>query len=362
MVDESYFEELDRDFLKFSSVWSNFASSVGNLGTRLVSPLEPEKYDSATSLSKEVAVRAFIVAGFTAGVVFAGAFLAIGAVALGLGSTVFRAIGFALQKEGFTHVRGSAPEKTLVGGEAKVMTWNLRERMAPWSYRIEKIAEEIVKENPDVLVLQEVYDVAFSEALIEQLKGHFAHFYTYLGASVWGDTGGCMVLTKCAVQTFSHTDFVSNEESCNRGFDVLEIKAKPEDLTPCARIIGTQLTPGKGGKEMRMHQIAQIVNRLGLEKLSLPTFFAGNLNTSLDSEEGVHLSGYLYHSYRENEPTSTKEASDDLISFFKRRGDDERVLPVIERNIHLLDCHLAKTALSDHHAVVTRFKGLRAVP
>ncbi len=392
-MEESYFDELDRTFLNVGSKMSDiFSWSYGMLGYRLVAPMDPNKFDNATSKAQEVGIRALIVLGAAVSFCFAATHLLLLGIVLGAGSKLFRNAGFYFQKEGFTHIRGKAPESTIEEGQAKVMTWNIRghggglhypEGVIHWRSRVDRIADAIKNENPDVIVLQEVYDTALIEALVKRLEGEYAHFYTHLGVRKWGQESGCIVITKCAVHHFSHTDFSKTDSKVNRGFEMLEIKLHPEDKEPCARIIGTQLSPGKEGKEIRMKQVAQMVDTLAREKLAIPTFFVGSMNVDRDSqEEGAYFSNYLHHSYRGEGPTYStqlanqwapiykdQEESHDFISLFKREPiDDPRKFPVVEKGIRLIDSHLVeafdpnyntKTALSDHHAVVTTFSGLK---
>lgn len=395
MLEESFLDDcnLDRTFFNFSSTMASiFAGTYGHLGYRLIAPLDPNKFDNANRV-KELGIRAMIVLGLCASFCFAGSYIFMGAVVLGAGSKLFRALGFYFQKDGFTHIRGSFPEITLKNGEAKVMTWNIRGHgggldyaeggVVHWKSRVDRIAESILKEGPDVIVLQEIYDVALVEELYSRLEKHYSHFYTHLGSKNWDQDSGCMVITRCAVHNFSNTDFEQNDNR-TRSFETLEIKLNPNDKLPCARIIGTQLSPGKVHEETRMKQVAQIIKDLARENLAMPTLFVGNLNVDRDSQfEGKYLCEHLYHSYLESEPTHShelvsqwapvfegQEESRDFVSFFKYRAKDGRILPVVERGIRLLDSHLVKgfdenystkTALSDHHAVVTTFSGLKAV-
>lgn len=392
MVEESYLDdyELDRKFLNLSSMMSDvFSNTYGWLGYRLVSPFGADKFDNAEPI-KEVAIRAFILIGMIASVSFAGSFILASVAILTVGSKIFRAAGFYFQKDGFTHIRGHASEKTL-DQSAKVMTWNIRGHggglhypyggVVHWKSRVDRIVDEILKEGADVVVLQEVYDTALVEALIEKLEDSYAHFYTHLGTKAWDGDTGCMVITKCAVHSFKNCDF-DEKDGQARGFEMFEIKATPEASSPCARIIGTQLSPGSDRKETREKQIGQILNTLKGETFDLPTLFVGNMNFSRKSQEGELVSQYLYHSYLGDEPTHThelvnqwapvfegQEESGDFISFFKRSTPEGRILPVLERGIRLVDSHLVKgfdethntkDALSDHHGVVTIFSGLRA--
>lgn len=394
MVEESCFDDLDRKFLNLSSGMADvFSWTYGMLGYRLVAPIDPNKFDNATSKVKEIGIRAMIVLGALASFLFAGTYLLLTAIVLSVGSKIFRAVGFYFQKDGFTHIQGKAPEAHLSYGQATVMTWNVRGHggglhyaeggVIHWRSRIDRITDSVKENDPDVIVLQEVYDTALIEAIVSRLGDRYAHFYTHLGANTWGNESGCMVITKCAVHNFTHTDFGKTDAKVKRGFETLEIKARPEDPFPCARIVGTQLSPGKEAKAIRMEQVAQIIDTVAQEKLAMPTLFVGNMHFDRDSQEGVYLSRYLYHSYRGSEPTHSdelvkqwapifegQEESSDYISFFKRNPtDDVRIFPVFEKGVKLLDSHLVrgfdenyntKTALSDHHAVVTTFSGLRS--
>ncbi|PIS03284.1 MAG: hypothetical protein COT85_00980 [Chlamydiae bacterium CG10_big_fil_rev_8_21_14_0_10_42_34] len=382
MIEESYFDDLDRDLFDISSKMSDvFSWTYGMLGYRLVAPLEPNKFDNASSKIKEIGIRTLIVLGAVLGFCFAGTYIALSAAVLSLGSKVFRSAGFYFQKDGFTRVKGKASEVELIDGKATVMTWNIRGHggglhydhgVIHWSARVDRIVEKIQKENADVIVLQEVYDTALVETLIAKLGDSYANFFTHCGES------GCMVISKCAVHNFAHQEF-NNNSKVARGFECLEIKAFPDAKEPCARIIGTQLVPDANAQKLRVEQVAQIVDSLASKALNLPTLFVGSLHLDREADKEL-LSKYLYHSYRETGPTHShelvsqwapvfdgQERSSDFISFFKRNVDGMN-LPVVEKGISLLESHLVegfdadystKTALSDHHAIVTTFSGLK---
>lgn len=383
----SLYDGLDRICLDLSSKLAEpFCWAYGMLRYRFVSPLDPNKFDNAASKVKEIATRIFIVFGATLAICCAATHIFFAAVAMGIGCKVLRALGVALQKNQYTHVSGTASEKVLEKGEAKVMTWNLCGHcgglhyvdggMVHWRSRLNGIVEKIKTENPDILVLQQIYDTSLVESLIEKLGPDYAHFFVHLGINTWGTAGGCMVITKCAVHKFSHTDFENNDYMVNEGFETLELKAHPEDDLPCVRIIGTQILSTDKGKSVQ--QMAQIIQDLGKEKLVMPTLFVGNIR-----EQGEDLSKYLYHSYRGEGPTQTDEfynqwtynlnkteKTSDFVSLFKRNISDGMVLPVTEK-IRLIDCHLVEAfttpithrppPLSNHHAIVTRFDGLKKV-
>ncbi len=387
--------DLDRKFLNFSANLTNvFSWTYGMLGGRLIAPIDPNKFDNASSKIAELGVRILIVLGTIAAIGLAGTYVLAGAAILGLGGKFCKGLGSYFQKDRVTHIRGKALEKELKDSRAKVLEWNIRGHggglhyaeggVIHWRDRVDRIAQEILREDPDVAILQEVFDTSLIEAIIDRLGPHYAHFYTHLGTSVLKNESGMLVITKCAVHRFSHTNFTSTDKDAQRGFGMLEIQLAPKDTLPCARIIYTQLSKGKQLAEMRKNQVTQIIDALAKEKIAAPTLFVGSLNIDRDSkEEGAYLSNYLFHSYLDTEPTYShelvsqwapvfegQEESCDFISFFKRSPlGDERTFPVIERGIKLVDSHLVKgfdefyntkTALSDHHAVVTEVSGIGA--
>jgi endonuclease/exonuclease/phosphatase family metal-dependent hydrolase len=373
-IDET---DWDRSLLDYSSkcaeplVWA-----YGLLRYRLVAPLDPAKFDNCQSKIAEIALRTFIV--------LAGAFsiatgiLPAAAIILGIASKVLRAVGFALQKDNYTHVRGTGSEKVLLNHNAKVMTWNIcgigggmnydHGGVVDFRLRLNGIVDKIATEDPDVLVLEEVYDTALAEALIERLGSRYAHFFTHLGANTMGSVGGLMVLSKCAVHRFSNSSFTNNHWTLNRTFASLEIKASPEDNQPCARIIGTHFI--HDNNDNRMAQLQQVVE--SLKKPSpLPTILMGDLNLERDlPEEGGVLAPYLEHGYLGEEPTATNQMLKqwdpsvddstqfiDYISLFKGHPPNVQL-----ENVHLIKAYEAdfntRTALSDHNALAAVLSGI----
>jgi hypothetical protein len=191
-----------------------------------------------------------------------------------------------------------------------------------------------------------------------------------MGGSLIGSVSGCMVITKCNVQNFNYQD--THEK--------IELKAKPDDKMPCIRFYGTQLERGEDSKQKRMDKVKEVVETFAKETLPLPTFMIMNNADRDDDAEGSYLAQFLNHSYRGEDPTHSGELvkqwdpkikvpdSFQFISLFKRNIPDGRALPVIERGIKLVDCHLVKaydenyntkTALSSSHGVVTVIGGLK---
>ncbi len=364
----------DRTFLDLSSktvepvVWL-----YGLLRYRMVAPLDPTKFHHFENKITEVAFRIFVAMTALAGAIP----ILFTITVLGTTSKVLRAIGFALQKNHYTHVRGKAPEKKL-DGEVKILTWNIcgvgggmhydHGGVIDWRSRIDEIVKKIIDEDPDVITLQEVYDAALAEAIIKKLESHYAHFFIHLGANIMGMGSGEMVISKCAVYRFTNTSFTNNSWFLNRTFTTLDIKANPEDLAPCARVVGTHLIHDDNAK--RMVQVAQIVDSVAREAIPLPTVMTGDLNLERDKAgEGRVLNTYLIHGYQGPEPTCTgrlvrqwnpqsREALDetiDYISLFKAHKGNAQLGPA-----HLVRAfdqrYNTKTALSDHHGLAATLR------
>ncbi|HSX11357.1 MAG TPA: hypothetical protein VLF94_06565, partial [Chlamydiales bacterium] len=282
MIDEtnSCFDGLDRTFIDLSSKLAEpFCWAYGMLRYRFVSPLDPGKFDNTTSQVREIATRVLIFATAALAFAFAAPHIVIVAALAGAGSQIFRSIGFALQKDRFTHVRGLAPEKVLQNGQASTLVWGIcgeygglsyKGGVVHWRSRLDKIVEKIETVDPDLIVLREIDDTALAEALIARLQGRYAHFFTHIAGSSCNKTNGCMVITKCAVSHFSHHD-LSNQA----GFEMIELKASPDDASPCVRFMGTELNPAKECEESRVNQIAEIIHALAKETRVLPTFVVG---------------------------------------------------------------------------------------
>lgn len=298
----------DRTLLDLSSKMTEpLCEGYRYLRYGLVTPLE-----FCDSLTNEIARRALICIGglIASTLIYAYPIPMIAGVAfVGLSGKLLRALGFALQNNGFTHVLGQTHEKNLTASlrcrnniknwetdkkapqdfhtekatlaelqgssenenfegkptqpetdseryfGIKLMSWNIcglaggfsldHGGVLPWKERFDAIIKTIKTEDPDVLILQEIVDTDLAESIIEHLKTNYAHFFIHLGSSIWGVGSGCMVLSKCAIHDFSFHSFTNRDWTLHRGFASLEVKARPDDEKPCLRILGTHLLHGR---------------------------------------------------------------------------------------------------------------------
>ena len=374
-------EGWDRTFFRASSLLAEpVCKAFELLRFRLIAPLDPQTFDNYSTMG-EIAYRGSIVAG----AIFAiCAFLTyplplfFSALLIGASIKVLRAIAVALQSDGFTYIRGDAAEKT-AGSEVKVMTWNIcgigggmhydHGGVISWRSRLDRIVQTIQREKPDVLILQEIYDTELAEALRKKLGSQYVHFFTHLGPNVWGSEGGLMVATKNALCNFTHTSFVNNDWTLNRGFATFELQNSRGQ--PYLRIVGTHLIHGTNNekRKVQIEQIHQAIQELP----HLPTVIAGDLNIERDEEGREILSPLLIHGYLGQQPTctnrlveqwyeTTKGAPDetiDYISLFKKHAGQTRIkdCKTLEDGFNPKTFD-TRTALSDHQPLIACIRGL----
>ena len=373
--------QADRFLLDISSKLAEPICQISKMGYRLITPMTPHQFDNFTNKIAEVAYRAF-----AAFIIFISLVLLPGVIALGVGSKIFKAAGYACQKDGYTHIWGKmgdgklTPEQPMVDGKTKTLTINVLGVAGgmsldhgggrDWRDRIDGIIKKINVEKPDTIVFQEIYDGALGERIVKELGSQYAHFFTHLGASTWGSEGGCMVATKHAYSHFSNTNFSTSQWTTMRSFGLIELKAKPEDPEASLRIVGTHLEFGSQANKLntRESQIAEIVHTVAVRTLKLPTFLAGDLNIERDSEEDKKiLLPHFEHSYLGIEPTCTNtlihqwdpsiNLPEEIIDYFSRL----KQASYLKNDFKVTDCHLVDTytpgetatALSDHRGVST---------
>lgn len=337
--------------------------AFGLLRYRLILPAD--RFDTYRNKLSETAYRISIVVGacFIASI---GAPVFVLCGVLGVASKLFRAMGCYFQKEGYTHVKGLAKEKE-VGSDLRVMTWNVlgltgglhysHGGVIPWSQRIDQIVKKIEEEDPDVLFLQEVFDTALAEALIEKLKTKYAHFFFHLGPNVWGTESGCMMITKCGYDKFSFTSFPTNDWTVNRGVSELEMKN--------VKIVGVHLQHGSD-QDPRDRQMEYLFQKVVVDK---PTVVMGDFNT----EYSEKWTEQLTHGYDGTAPTCTNRLAAQWDGTSQAPEETIDYISLVKKNAQetvLDECHLVnafdesfdtRTAISDHHGIILTIKRLSVV-
>lgn len=347
-IEESFFDDLDRGFLILSEEIPN-GSLIWKGVCRVKGSFSPEQLENTILIVKEVAIRTFLVLGTLIGAISATTQTAIVLGVLCFGSHILKAAAYLFQHNHFTHIRGKADE-IAPQAQAKAMTWNLlgkdfyyEGKLIHWSSRLDEIERMIEQNDPDVVVLREVEDALFIEAIQSRLGNRFAHTYTNFGLNATGNHNGLFVFTKYAVKNVIAQGFFTCFE-----FDGL-------------RVIAAELAEGHGMQQKRLEQMDQIHRFLQKQKTPLPTLFMGSLSVSQNSEEGKALLRGLALCYRGPLAPDTKNA---ILMFHHRIPGKGNLPSVVEHGLQLIDSQPidgldSGAAGIANHAVITTLKGLK---
>lgn len=373
---------LDHSMILWSSWCAEpFFTAYREVRYRLLGPMTPGHYGNSATTTKEFAIRCGLGAATFFGSVYAlrKPRILTSLLALGIFSRTLRYLGFALQTRGYTYVQGNFPETPWQNGSCKLMSWNVcgmatgwpRDHggLEDWSYRVQRIADLIKKENPDVLVLQEIFDTRMGEALISLLKDRYSHFFLNMGQAALGEKGGLMgvvggllIATRNKTEDFHFEVFEERTWHFAKGFGVLTLKTSDEEDSPTVQIIGTHLQHGNEPK-IRKAQVDQIIKYLA--KNNIPSVVTGDFNIELGSAEANVLRLISPPGYKGEEPTCTNIMQAAYTG--KDAGPEEFIDDVLfypgtsESGVQIGEIGLVRafdkvpdprTALSDHHALL----------
>jgi hypothetical protein len=358
---------MDRELLDFSSSLAEGPCEMFHfVRYRLFGPLEPGKFENCDHLVAEIALRALSIVGMLVLVAMciAEPLIVVGIVSVGPLIKITRAVGFLLQKNGYTGIHSGAPD-VRAPEKIKIMSWNVygvgggmsldHGGVVHFRERWQKIAEEVMREKPHVVYFQEIYDTKLAEKFIEYFKGTYGHIFAHMGLNIMGSSGGGLMMTNLECE-FKDEAFTNNTWELTRTFSTLTIKDKGEVV---ARVIGTHLIHDSADK--RREQVAQI--RASIPNDDIPTAIIGDLNIERKSAEGQVLS-FLNHS-ADLGPTCTNRLVEQWDKEAKAVRDEQidyisTMNGPAPENAHLVAAFDAsyntKTALSDHHGLVAEIR------
>jgi len=226
-------------------------------------------------------------------------------------------VGAGLEKAGdlikqvpYTHLQGIAKEKQ-EDGKYRLMTLNAcmlwgglpipLGGMRPPSTRMEKMAEKIREEDPDVLVMQEM---AFDSAhqLYGKLKDKYTHFFTRIGPNPPLMESGLLVASKYPVLNAGFIPF-PNQLGIKRGAFWIE--------TPKCFVFTTHLEFGhrKEGANERDKQLELIWNKMKDLKEKKPCFLMGDFNMDQKSYAAIGMPLKFHDPYLKKHSTITEATS-----------------------------------------------------
>ncbi|MBI5345761.1 MAG: endonuclease/exonuclease/phosphatase family protein [Chlamydiae bacterium] len=278
---------------------------------RIVQRLMPNHYGQTTSKTTEVASRvllAFAIVPMT--ILSPLAFLGIG----------FRYVANFFRPAPYVYFKTDVLEKETTKFSIFSLNtcfisggWPLTEGgVAPWKDRIDKIASLILRQNADIVALQEVFDLQAGFKLYKELKNNYTHFYLNIGPNK--QVGVCSGLFVASKIKIVHPQFFPFERAktfkasfMNKGFFSFDLVSQKKHL---ASLFVTHmhhsendLRPALEDVEMREKQIEKII--LAMEKKKEgPKVLVGDLN--MDTKEAeANLSAHFVNFTKE--PTAATE-------------------------------------------------------
>jgi len=201
--------------------------------------------------------------------------------------------------------------------------------------RVQPIAEHLLKDTADVLVLQEAFDNLANRRLIKKLNGLYPF---YIGPAnkkcCFKLSSGILILSRHPIRQLATIDFKSCEkEDCfaRKGALLVEVRWNDRQL----QVLGTHLEAG-GGKEIKMEQYQEIASIVKPNaKEGIPQFLCGDFNTRktdtflyprmlaiLDAEDGsLHGELQFTSDHLLNDMSNYRPDDREVIDFILYRGN-----------------------------------------
>ncbi len=228
-----------------------------------------------------------------------------------------------------------------IDGSLTVMTWNLQSGFAlDDSWSLERQAQVIEAEEPDVLILQEVSRgwlvTSYADELL-WLSRRLDMPYAW-GPASGDDLWGNAMLSRAPLDDVAVLHYRSTENLTRSA-----VRATVATSGGDVWVIGTHLDNPDDAGTVRLEQVDQLVAFRGARQ---PAIVAGDLNATPDSDV-VHTlksSGLV--------DSGANFGADAATSEDERRIDYIFATP----DLALLDAHIVETAASDHRAVVATFR------
>ena len=218
----------------------------------------------------------------------------------------------------------------------KLISWNVNGIRA-WYKK--GALDEILRQNPDILCLQEVFDEQSASSLSEQLKKAYPYQLYDIGPKKIGLSSGLMVLSKHPIRNpvfYSHPVACGADRFANKGVVLMEVDISASQTVVIANthLNAGFLTGDPEAEEIRHTQLTYVgdcIEEYKKEKAPQGLFIAGDYNMYFVEDRKY---GYSY-----SVPGSRIGPSEEYksnIDFFKKyeffeplfhlRGDDRKKL------------------------------------
>lgn len=230
------------------------------------------------------------------------------------------------------HYRGSLPEKERVGNQFTHLLRNvcgikagydieegaqmpIQDSLDKPNYtRLNRLIAQIKAEDPDVLCLNEVFDINDAHYITNALKDHYAHFVLNCGPRAVGPNSGLFLASKFAVSSVQFDPFpkemlVGNASYCEKGVLLIDLKDSQGEIATIALTHGQHSDQVRHGKteekKARTAELQLIQNLVSSKKRVVLT---GDLN--MDDEEMLEpQNAPIYNKYSKTKEYSLEDGS-----------------------------------------------------
>ncbi|MCI0382366.1 MAG: hypothetical protein L0207_04880 [Chlamydiae bacterium] len=149
-----------------------------------------------------------------------------------LPGVALRYFAILIRQNNFLYAKGEAKEINMLDETFTLLSWNIAGvpagyslsdgGVSHWRERIDRIIETILKKDPKVICLYEVFDQLLCDVLIQRLKEKYAHFYFTIGNSSIGTNSGIFIASKFALkdaefEPFPESMLVGRTKYCRKG-------------------------------------------------------------------------------------------------------------------------------------------------
>lgn len=305
-------------------------------------------------------------------------------------SSLINSLETSEKRSAFTFLSGTpittAPKKRLT-----VLSWNvcflpppislIFGGMVSWKERKERLVDFLKKNDPDIICLQEVFDLEAAEFIYKSLKDSYLEFYTNIGPKNFGLhphsiglNSGLFIASKYPLKNLHFEKFTNNiRPVIERGFFSYTVMHGNQ----CYRIINTHLEasllaamPAPVEEECRNNQLAQILEWIDREPQRV-TMLVGDLNICQGSKEKAELllqsafhnlcntkaishcdyTGYFWPEYFLNENRRFFQPKLSLLDYALMRPTFYNYDHIGAKIIQVHNPQAPADALSDHHCL-----------
>ncbi len=267
-------------------------------------------------------------------------------------ATLTAAVGFVTQ-----HASAAEPESTAARIPLRVMNWNIHGGVGrDGVYDFSRIADEIRRQNPDIVTLQEVHHEEGQtpqwELLENEFPGYESHFARGDDITPGSGSAGNLIFSRYPIlERLTHKLPNDDSGAVDRSLGGARVQIEGTDV----RVYTTHLSSGAGAAAVarRRAQAQDAINTMPASLMTSPMVFTGDLNVRPDDEIRFWFANARWvDAWTQLHPN----IGSDVVTY--PGGDDDARIdyaygtPVLD----VMSAHRVVTTASDHYPVVTDFE------